>query len=101
MKGWRLAQGYAKTLGSIPRTGHKHKIELCTANYHVLLTLDPEDITLASERTPFPLPGHSLTPDTFSQCSWQQGVVGQLVLPDLSNFNNTKNVLDGEFDGYF
>lgn len=71
----------------------------CAANltprgHHPCLRKD----TLSPTR-PFP------HPDTFSQCSWQQGVVDQLVLPDLSNFNNTNMFwmenLMATFDGYF
>lgn len=52
------------------------------------------DVILAPESAPFLLAGHPLTPDTFSQCSWQQGAVGQLVFSDLSNFTQDKVVLD-------
>lgn len=67
----------------------------------MLLTLSLGDVILAPESTAFLLAGHPLTPETFSQCSWQQGGVGQLVFSDLSNFTQDRNVLDKEFDGSF
>lgn len=93
--------GICQGLRFYPKHHTQTQNRLWTGHRQVLLTLSPGDIILGPKRTPFPLAGLFLTPDTFSQCSWQQGAVGQLVLPDLSNFTQHKNVLGREFDGFF